>query len=167
MKRILVVDPIAAAGEEVLAREAEVVRAPDSAFETTRSLAAECDGIITRSKLPDDVFHDAPRLRAVAIHGTGTDLVPLGDATARGVMVSNIPGGNAQSVAEYCVMAMLMLSRRILGIVDSLKRDTWTMHNAAAAANSIAKSRSLTASRLFWQTPSMPSVRATLSRSSG
>ena len=27
-------------------------------------------------------------------------------------MVSNIPGGNAQSVAEYCVMAMLMLARQ-------------------------------------------------------
>jgi len=92
VKRILVVDPIAAAGEEVLAREAEVVRAPDSAFETTRSLAAECDGIITRSKLPDDVFDAAPRVRAVAIHGTGIDLVPLQAATARGIMVSNIPG---------------------------------------------------------------------------
>ena len=28
-------------------------------------------------------------------------------------MVSNIPGGNAQSVAEYCVMAMLMLARNM------------------------------------------------------
>src|SRR5262249_5065225 len=93
--RVLVVDPIASAGEEVLAREAEVVRAPDSAPETTRSLAADCDGIITRSKLPDDVFEAAPRVRAVAIHGTGIDLVPLQAATARGIMVSNIPGGNA------------------------------------------------------------------------
>ena len=133
LKRVLVVDPIAAAGEALLARGAEVVRSPDSDPATIRRLARESDGIITRSKLPDDVFHDAPRLRAVAIHGTGTDLVPLGDATARGVMVSNIPGGNAQSVAEYCVMAMLMLSRRILGIVDSLKRDTWDNARALGA----------------------------------
>ena len=84
MRRVLIVDPIAPAGEEVLARQAEVVRAPDSAPDTTRSLAADCDGIITRSKLPDDVFEAAPRVRAVAIHGTGIDLVPLQAATARG-----------------------------------------------------------------------------------
>jgi D-3-phosphoglycerate dehydrogenase / 2-oxoglutarate reductase len=124
-QRVLIVDPIAPGGEEALARQAEVVRAPDSAPDTIRRLAAGCDGIITRSKLPDDVFDAAPRVRAVAIHGTGTDLVPLESATARGIMVSNIPGGNAQSVAEYCVMAMLVLARNILAITSSLKNGTW------------------------------------------
>jgi D-3-phosphoglycerate dehydrogenase len=124
-QRVLIVDPIAPGGEEVLARRAEVVRAPDSAPDTIRRLAAGCDGIITRSKLPDDVFDAAPRVRAVAIHGTGTDLVPLASATARGVLVSNIPGGNAQSVAEYCVTAMLVLARNILAITSSLKSGTW------------------------------------------
>ncbi|MDT4873048.1 hypothetical protein FQZ97_1082730 [compost metagenome] len=58
-------------------------------------------------------------------------------------------------------------------ISSSLKRLMCTMHNEAAAVNSIAKSRSLTPSRLFWQTwatpcsSTMPSVRATRSRSSG
>jgi D-3-phosphoglycerate dehydrogenase len=133
VKRVLVVDPIAAAGEALLARSVEVLRSPDSDPATIRSLAAGSDGIITRSKLPDDVFQAAPRVRAVAIHGTGTDLVPLADATARGVMVSNIPGGNAQSVAEYCVMAMLMLSRGILRITQSLKNDTWDSARALGA----------------------------------
>ncbi len=122
---MLVVDPIAPEGEALLARQAEVVRAPDSAPDTVRRLAAGCDGVITRSKLPDDLFDAAPRLRAVAIHGTGTDLVPLEAATARGAMVSNIPGGNAQSVAEYCVMAMLMLARNISAITSALKGTTW------------------------------------------
>jgi D-3-phosphoglycerate dehydrogenase len=125
VNRVLVVDPIAAAGEEYLARHAEVVRSTDSDPATIRRLAAGVDGIITRSKLPDDLFEAAPRVRAVAIHGTGTDLVPLESATARGVMVSNIPGGNAQSVAEYCVMAMLALARNLVPITSSLRKDTW------------------------------------------
>ena len=50
---------------------------------------------------------------------------------------------------------------------SSDSRETWIIVRLAAALNSIAKSRSLTASMLFWQTPSMPSVRATRSRSSG
>lgn len=139
MKRVLIVDPIAPAGEAVLARGAQIVRSPDSDPATIRRLARDADGIITRSKLPDDVFRAAPRVRAVAIHGTGTDLVPLADATARGVMVSNIPGGNAQSVAEYCVMAMLMLARGIFKITDSLKNDTWDNARAlGAGAHEIA-----------------------------
>lgn len=133
MKRVLIVDPIAPAGEALLARSVEVVRSPDSDPATIRRLARDADGVITRSKLPDDVFEAAPRVRAVAIHGTGTDLVPLADATARGVMVSNIPGGNAQSVAEYCVMAMLLQARRIFRIVDSLKKDSWDSARALGA----------------------------------
>jgi D-3-phosphoglycerate dehydrogenase len=125
LQRVLIVDPIAPAGEELLARRTQLVRAPDSAPDTIRHLAAAADGIITRSKLPDDIFDAAARVRAVAIHGTGTDLVPLDVATARGVMVSNIPGGNAQSVAEYCVLAMLMLARNMSAITDALRRDTW------------------------------------------
>ena len=131
--RVLLVDPIAAEGEAVLGRGAQVVRSPDSSHETIRSLAREADGVITRSKLPDDLFSAAPRVRAVAIHGTGTDLVPLADATARGVPVSNIPGGNAQSVAEYCVMAMLLLARKTLAIASALKRTTWDEARALGA----------------------------------
>jgi D-3-phosphoglycerate dehydrogenase len=133
VQRVLIVDPIAAAGEEVLARAAQVLRAPDSAPDTIRRLAARAEGIITRSKLPDDVFEAGPGLRAVAIHGTGTDLVPLAAATARGVMVSNIPGGNAQSVAEYCAMAMLMLARNIAAITTSLRTGTWDAARALGA----------------------------------
>jgi D-3-phosphoglycerate dehydrogenase len=139
VKRVLVIDPISPAGEALLARSAEIVRSPDSDPATIRRLARDADGIITRSKLPDDVFQGAPRVRAVAIHGTGTDLVPLADATARGVMVSNIPGGNAQSVAEYCVMAMLMLARNVLSIVSTLKTQPWDdARSLGAGAHEIA-----------------------------
>ena len=133
MKRVLVVDPIAEDGETLLKRSVEVVRSTASDADTVRRLARETDGIITRSKLPDDIFQAAPRVRAVAIHGTGIDLVPLADATARGIMVSNIPGGNAQSVAEYCVMAMLMLSRNVLSIISTLKAKPWDDARALGA----------------------------------
>jgi len=125
MHRVLIVDSIAPAGEDRLSKKADIIRAPDSAPETIRGLARDADGVITRSKLPDDLFTAAPRVRAVAIHGTGTDLVPLAEATAHGVMVSNVPGGNAQSVAEYCAMAMLILARNTLAITNALRAGTW------------------------------------------
>jgi D-3-phosphoglycerate dehydrogenase len=131
--RVLLTDPIAPEGEELLARSADVIRAPDAGAETLRRLARDADGIIVRSKLPDDIFAAAPRLRAVLVHGTGTDIVPVADATARGVMVANLPGSNAQSVAEYCAMAMLMLARNVISITDTLKTGTWDSARALGA----------------------------------
>jgi len=125
LKRVLLTDTIAPAGEDALRREVEVVKAPDSDVATLRKWAHDVDGVLTRSKLPDDLFEAAPRVRGVVVHGTGTDLVPVAAATARGVMVANLPGVNAQSAAEYCAMAMLMLSRKIVSITSTLRSRTW------------------------------------------
>jgi D-3-phosphoglycerate dehydrogenase len=75
----------------------------------------------------------APRVRAVAIHGTGTDLVPLASANEHAVAVANQPGGNAQSVAEYCAMAMLMLARNVAAITTSLRSEPWDQVRALGA----------------------------------
>lgn len=133
MKTVLLTDPIAPAGEAVLSQNANLIRAPDSAPATIRRLAREADGVIIRSKLPDDIFDAAPRLRGVVVHGTGTDLVPLESATAHGVLVANLPGINAQSVAEYCAMAMLMLARNVLAITSSLRVQAWDSARALGA----------------------------------
>ena len=132
-KRVLLTDPIAPEGEAALARAAHLTCAPDSSADTIRRLAREADGIITRSKLPDDIFAVAPSVRAVVVHGTGTDLVPLAAAAAHGVMIANLPGSNAPSVAEYCVMAMLMLARNIISVVETLKGGTWDGARALGA----------------------------------
>ena len=68
MKTVLLMDPIAAEGEAFLSKSAQVVRAPDSAPDTIRRLAKDADGIIIRSKLPDDVFDAAARVRAQPQH---------------------------------------------------------------------------------------------------
>ncbi len=126
--RVLLTDLIDPSGVEVLAHcvdRVEVVEAPDGNADTVRRLARECDAAIIRSRLPDDIFEVAPRLRAVTIHGTGIDLVPLESATTHGVLVANLPGENAQSVAEYCVMAMLMLARNVAAITTAIRTDAW------------------------------------------
>jgi D-3-phosphoglycerate dehydrogenase len=133
VKTVLLTDPISQEGEDLLKKTTNVVRAPDSTPATIRRLAQEADGVIIRSKLPDDIFEVAPRLRAVCVHGTGTDLVPLASATERGVMVANLPGANAQSVAEYCVLAMLMLARNIAWITSAMRTKPWDEARKGAA----------------------------------
>ncbi|MDW8468660.1 MAG: hypothetical protein RML56_06425 [Burkholderiales bacterium] len=125
-------DPIDRSGEALLAeRGAEVIAAPDGSAPTVRRLARTADALITRSKLPDDIFDAAPNVCAVTIHGTGTDLVPLAAADAHAVAVANLPGENARSVAEYCAMAMLMLAR---GIVADHERDAYAPVGRGARA---------------------------------
>ena len=123
---VLLADSIDPAGERRLAEGgANVALAPDGNADTIRALARDSDAIITRSRLPDDIFDAAPRVRAVSIHGTGTDLVPLASANQHAVAISNQPGGNAQSVAEYCAMAILMLARNVTAITTALRREPW------------------------------------------
>ena len=123
--KVLLSDSIATPGEELLSKAATLIRAPDSAPATLKQLAGDADGIITRSKLPDDICEAAPRLRGIVVHGTGTDLVPVAAATARGIQVANLPGVNAQPVAEYCAMAILMLGRNIVSITAALRSGPW------------------------------------------
>ena len=125
MARVLLVDPIDPSGVELLRGQAEVVLCKEASFDGIRRDAREADAVITRSRLPDDFFDFAKKIKAVTIHGTGLDLVPLASATARGVAVAHLPGGNAQSVAEYCVMAMLILSRNFSEINNSLRIKPW------------------------------------------
>ncbi len=55
-------------------------------------------------------------LRLIHQWGAGIEGIDVEAATARGIAVGNVPSavsGNADSVAEWCVMAALALSRRL------------------------------------------------------
>jgi len=123
--KVLLVDPIDPSGVSLLRQRADVVQCGEASFDAIRRDAADVDAVITRSRLPDDFFEHARKIRAVTIHGTGMDLVPLRAASERGIPVANIPGGNAQSVAEYCVMAMLVLARNFPEIHSSIRKNPW------------------------------------------
>jgi D-3-phosphoglycerate dehydrogenase len=52
-------------------------------------------------------------LRIIAVHGAGVDQVDIAAATDAGVVVTNVPGGNANAVAEMAFGLLLGLVRRI------------------------------------------------------
>jgi D-3-phosphoglycerate dehydrogenase len=131
--QVLLVDPIDPSAVALLREKAEVRQCKEASFDAIRRDAREVEAIVTRSRLPDDIFEHAARVRAVTIHGTGTDLVPVAAATERGIAVASLPGGNAQSVAEYCVMAMLVLARGLPGILEGVKRIPWDEARALGA----------------------------------
>jgi D-3-phosphoglycerate dehydrogenase len=128
--KILLTSPIHDDGMAILEPAADVVVAPDTAEGTYRNLAADVDGIIVRNKLPDDILEHGPKIKGIVRHGVGLDFIPVAAATARGVAVANLPGCNSQTVAEYCVAAMLHLRRPLANVDRKLRADGWNPSRA-------------------------------------
>jgi len=68
-------------------------------------------------------------LRLIQQWGAGLEGVDVAAASARGIAVANVPtsqSGGAESVAEWCVMSALALSRRAMELTGLMRTaDTW------------------------------------------
>jgi D-3-phosphoglycerate dehydrogenase len=85
--------------------------APDTSFDTLRRYASGCEVVVVRAPLPEDIFATASSLIGAVRHGAGVDMIPIEAATAHGVLVANVPGVNASTVAEHVMGAMVRLAR--------------------------------------------------------
>jgi D-3-phosphoglycerate dehydrogenase len=94
---------------------------PETFVRESRDAAA----FVIRVPVPAAIFEDAPLLRLAARHGAGLDMVPMEAATRAGVLVSNVPGANARTVAEYIFFAAMVLYRRFRPIDRDLRAKGW------------------------------------------
>jgi len=129
MHRILVLDPIAQEGLDILDSAAGVeyeVRTGLKGEELRKSLN-EFDGAILRSgvKITPESLAGNTRLRALVRAGVGTDNIDKAASTRRGIVVMNTPAGNTLSTAEHAFALMLALSRNIAAANQSLVEGRW------------------------------------------
>ncbi len=94
--------------------------------------AADAAVVIVRAPLPPRLFAAAPGLRAAIRHGAGLDMIPVEAATEAGVLVANVPGVNARSVAEHVFMVTLALLRRFRKVDRDLRQAGWAAGRAHA-----------------------------------
>lgn len=59
----------------------------------------------------------APHLRAIARNGVGYDSIDAPTAHELGIAVMNVPGRNAEAVAE-CVLTLALCLLRRIGVLD-------------------------------------------------
>jgi D-3-phosphoglycerate dehydrogenase len=104
--------------------------APDG--ETLLREVGEAEIVIVRAPLPPAFFDAAPRLRAAIRHGAGLDMIPVDAATKAGVLVANVPGVNAGTVAEHVFMVTLALLRRLRLVDRDLRGTGWAAGRAHA-----------------------------------
>ncbi len=75
---------------------------------------------------PDLIAHT--RARLIQQWGVGLEVVDIPGASARGILVCNVPSdvsSNAESTAEHAVFLMLGVARRIHGCLAAFRNGTW------------------------------------------
>lgn len=125
--------PMHPAGRALLEPVAKLTVASDAAGATLASLLPGADYLVVRTALPADLLQRPHKLRAIVRHGTGLDMIPMEDATRQGIPVANVPGANAQAVAEYVVGSFFALARRFGSLDASLRREGWLAARARAS----------------------------------
>jgi D-3-phosphoglycerate dehydrogenase len=143
LPRVLLTNAIHPEAHARLARSADLVVAPDAGADTLRRLARGCAAVVVRAQLPDDIFDVAASLTGAVRHGTGVDMIPLDAATARGVLVANVPGVNANAVAEHVLRSMLALARQTQQVSAVLRAQGWAAARAAAEGGVELRGRTL------------------------
>jgi D-3-phosphoglycerate dehydrogenase len=79
------------------------------------------DELPRRWFVTDELLARCPNLLCVSSNGAGYDTIDVAACTARGILVVNQAGGNAQSVAEHAIGLMLDITRKI-SLTDRLLR---------------------------------------------
>jgi len=127
MSRILIADPIAQDGIDILKQEADVDVKTGMAPEQLIAIIPGYEALVVRSetRVTAEVFSAGKALRAVGRAGVGVDNIDLNAATERGVIVVNAPLGNTISAAEHAIGLMLALARHIPEANASLKSGEW------------------------------------------
>jgi D-3-phosphoglycerate dehydrogenase len=92
--------------------------------------SGSADIIVVRAPIPPEVVERESGLRALVRHGAGLDMIPVELATARGVLVANVPGANAVTVAEHVIWSAMALLRRYSQVDRDLRASGWTAARA-------------------------------------
>lgn len=99
---------------------------PEVAARGLADLSA-AEGIVTGRVMRVDraALDLCPRLRVLALHTSGSDNVDLGEATARGVVVTTVKGVNAEACAELSIGLMLAVARKIVVGDKAIREGLW------------------------------------------
>ena len=135
MRTVLVTEVVNEAGLDLLRARPDirlVQAAPgDSAFEQA---LPEAEAIGVRIlRLDESMLHRAACLRVVSKHGVGTDNIPVGYLTGRGVPVAVTIDANAVSVAEHTMMLMLAAAKRLHAYEAHTRRGEWAFRDTQVA----------------------------------
>jgi D-3-phosphoglycerate dehydrogenase / 2-oxoglutarate reductase len=125
--RILVVEPLAPEGLDLLRRHHDVDEKLGLSPAEIAAILPGYDALVVRSQVKADAGMIAAGTRLVVIGraGVGVDNVDLEAATRAGITVVNAPTGNTIAAAEHTLALMYGLARRTAAADASMRRGEW------------------------------------------
>ena len=127
--KVLISDNLHQDGVAVLEAQPniEVVNKPGMKPEELQEAIKDADALVIRSatKVTPELMAHAPRLKVVGRAGTGLDNVDIPEASKRGVVVMNTPGGNTITTGEHALSLMMALARNIPQAAASMREGKW------------------------------------------
>lgn len=129
MYKILITDKLAQEGIDLINNTEgfEAVVKTGISEDELSQIISEHDGLIIRSAttVTPKVLSNPGKLKGIARAGVGVDNIDIPEATRRGILVMNTPGGNTLSAAEHTLALMLAMSRNVVPACNSLKAGAW------------------------------------------
>ncbi|MGB7444793.1 MAG: phosphoglycerate dehydrogenase [Coleofasciculaceae cyanobacterium] len=127
MPKVLVSDPIAQSGIDILSQVAQVDVKTNLPPEELTRVIPEYDAIMIRSgtRLTQAIIEAGSKLKIIGRAGVGVDNIDVPTATRQGILVVNSPEGNTIAAAEHALAMMLSLSRHIPEANQSVKNNKW------------------------------------------
>jgi D-3-phosphoglycerate dehydrogenase len=125
--RVLVSDPLAEEGIEILKDTCDVDVRTDLTEEQLIEAIKDYDAILVRSgtEVTAAVIEAGTKLKYIGRAGAGVDNIDTEAATRRGIPVANAPMGNTLAATEHTMAMMLSLARNIPQATASLKKKEW------------------------------------------
>jgi D-3-phosphoglycerate dehydrogenase len=95
-------------------------------------LARDADAILTCfAHVSEAVVQAAERLQVIGRYGIGVDNIAVEMATARGVLVTNVPSYCEHEVAEHALALLLALARRLTTFDRAVRDGDWSLQRGA------------------------------------
>jgi D-3-phosphoglycerate dehydrogenase / 2-oxoglutarate reductase len=127
MALILIAEPLAEAGTELLRRQHQVDARANMTRAELLAAVADADALVVRSSTQVDaeVLEAGRNLKVVARAGIGLDNVDVATATRLGIMVVNAPQSNVISAAEHTIALILTQARNVSRADAALREGRW------------------------------------------
>lgn len=93
--------------------------------EVAEALQGMVGALVANDALTEDVFAQTPELRAIVRTGVGYDSVDIEAAARHGITISNLPGINANAVAEYTLGLIIAAARRLVQSATGVQAGRW------------------------------------------
>ncbi|MDD2471925.1 MAG: phosphoglycerate dehydrogenase [Dehalococcoidales bacterium] len=125
--KVLVADPIAQDGIDIMSRIAEVDVKTKLGEDQLVEIIGDYDAMVVRSQtqVTANIINAGKKLVIIGRAGVGVDNIDVNAATECGIIVANAPTGNTVSAAEHAIALMLSLARHIPQANYSLKSGQW------------------------------------------